>query len=171
MQTLSSNFDGTNAYCRKLPLKGKKYVISTTSKQCKYGKLAYAFCQIYGQKSSRRTRQSQKLLLRFYYLKTFIYEFVNCKPSKNEYVSSFTFKNPLLFAPLLYHCSHLTDTIIIITVTACPTQLFAILLRTSTVLLEPQTQLVTQLLELQLTTLSIYFVYYSYYSFHFFCVQ
>ena len=39
-------------------------------------------------------------------------------------------KNFSLFALLLCHCSHLTDTTIIITITACSTQLFAILFTT-----------------------------------------
>ena len=56
------------------------------------------------------------------------------------------------------HCSHLTDTTIIIT-TACPTQLFAILLPTATVLLELDRQLITSLLELQLTDWSLYLVF------------
>ena len=51
---------------------------------------------------------------------------------------------------LLCHCSHLTDSTIIITVTARPTQLFAILFTTSTILFELHTQLATRLLELQL---------------------
>ena len=57
-------------------------------------------------------------------------------------------KNSLLFALLLYHCSHLTDTIITITITAC--SLFAILLTTAIVFLEFHTQLVNRLLEFQL---------------------
>ena len=44
------------------------------------------------------------------------------------------FKNSLMLALLLCHCSHFTDTTIIMTITACPTQLFAILLTTATVL-------------------------------------
>ena len=42
-------------------------------------------------------------------------------------------------------------TIIIITITACPIQLFAILLTTATVSLELHAQLITRLLQLQLT--------------------
>ena len=56
------------------------------------------------------------------------------------------------------NCSHLTDTTIIITITACPIHLFAILLTTATVLLlflEHHMQLVTRLLELQLTHLTL----------------
>ena len=54
-------------------------------------------------------------------------------------------KQNLLLSLPLCHCSHLTDTTIIITITACP-QLFTILLTTA-VLLEFHTQLVTRLLE------------------------
>ena len=66
------------------------------------------------------------------------------------------------------HCSHLTDTTIIIAITACPTQLFAILLTTATVLLELHTQLVTRLIELQLTDCSPYlaFLYAPTFSLH-----
>ena len=60
-------------------------------------------------------------------------------------------KNSLLFALFLCHRSHLTDTTIIIIITACTIQLFAIMLTTATVLLEVHTPLVTRLLELQLT--------------------
>ena len=42
----------------------------------------------------------------------------------------------LMLSLLLCHCSNSTDTTIIITITACTIQLFAILLTTATVLLE-----------------------------------
>ena len=58
-------------------------------------------------------------------------------------------KSSLLFAVFWCHCSHLTDTTIIITRT-CPTQLFAILLITTIAWMKLHTQLVTRLLELQL---------------------
>ena len=60
-------------------------------------------------------------------------------------------KNSLFFALLLCDCSHLMETTVIITITACLTQLFAIQLTTATVMLKFRTQLVTRLLELQLT--------------------
>ena len=66
-------------------------------------------------------------------------------------ICSVSLKNFLLFALLLSHCSYLTDTIIIIIVTACATQLFAILLTTVIVLLNLHMQLVTRLLKLQLS--------------------
>ena len=66
-------------------------------------------------------------------------------------MSLVSFKSSLLFALLLSHCPHLTDSTIIITNTACPTQLFAILLTTVTVSLDLHMQLVTRLIELQLT--------------------
>ena len=49
--------------------------------------------------------------------------------------------NSLLFALFFCQRSHLTVTTIIITIIACTTQLFAILLTTATVLLELHTQL------------------------------
>ena len=57
-------------------------------------------------------------------------------------------KISFLQALLLCYSSRLTDRAIIITITVFPTQLFAILLTTTTVWLELFTQLVTRLLEL-----------------------
>ena len=58
---------------------------------------------------------------------------------------------------LLCHCSYLTN----VTTTACPTQISAIMLITATVLLQLRTQLVTSLLELQLTVVSSVLHFYS----------
>ena len=49
------------------------------------------------------------------------------------------------------YCSLLTDKTIIINITACSTQLFAILLTNATILLQLHTQLATKMLKLQLT--------------------
>ena len=68
-------------------------------------------------------------------------------------------KNSLLFSLLLCHYSPLTDTTILITITARPTQLFTILLTTLTVLLELHTQLVIRLLKLQLIDWSLYLAF------------
>ena len=61
----------------------------------------------------------------------------------------------------LSDCSHLTDTTIIVTIIACTTQLFAILLTNATILFELHTQLVTKLLELQLAVVCSVLPFYS----------
>ena len=98
------------------------------------------------------------ILLRSYLLKTFKYEFVNCKPSREQNVFLFQL-NSLLSSLFLCHYSHLTHKTIIITKTACPAQLFVVLLITATILFELHTQLVTGLLELQLTNWLLYFAF------------
>ena len=64
-----------------------------------------------------------------------------------------------MLALSLCHCSQLTDTTIIITITASPTQQFTILCTTATVFLELHTQFVNRLLESQLTDWPLYFAF------------
>ena len=64
------------------------------------------------------------------------------------YMCSILVKFYIVLSLLLCHCSHLTDTTLIITITACLTQLFVILLTTATLFVH--TQLVTRLLQSQL---------------------
>ena len=65
----------------------------------------------------------------------------------------------LLFLLLLCHRSHLIDTTIILTITACTTQQFAILLTTATVFVH--TQLHTRLIEFLLTVVRFFWPFYK----------
>ena len=52
--------------------------------------LSHSFSDMQSKLNLPRGVRGRHILLRFYHLKTFRYEFVTCKPSKNKYLFNFT---------------------------------------------------------------------------------